>query len=503
MLICQLILNLRKIMYKHKLLSIFVIFIFSIKLKAQTIEFGQPIKVKSKINYTQIIGSNEQGSFLIRCRDNSFKKEVVIEKYNAKLTLDLSKEITLGIPALIEKVILINQQIYVFVTAKNNTTNKIDFLVQKFDMNFNLSGGMVLLASIDEFLIGDYLNLSIKNSINKKFFSLSFIGKASQNNKEKSALYLFGFDAGLMQIYGKTFEINERIADIETTNSDIDNDGNYLTLLDFPKPNKIRKRNNDRKFVMYVFYNANQTMLEYDIAQPNITIDDIGFVVNNIKKQINLIGFYAEEDEKDNKGYFYQTIDLTNTSIKINRLDSVSLNVLKDHISFSKTMDLNDLYIRKIIPRSDGGLFLIAEKYFLTRQSYTYYVNGFPQTNTRTVYNYNDVMLLSITADGLLENGDVVNKEQQSISDGGYYSSICSYINNDAIYTIYNADVSQEGDVLMNKFDVKGKSENKILVKAINASLLIIPTDCKQISANSLLACTIRDKRFTLMRITF
>ncbi len=503
MLICQLILNLRKIMYKHKLLSIFVIFIFSIKLKAQTIEFGQPIKVKSKINYTQIIGSNEQGSFLIRCRDNSFKKEVVIEKYNAKLTLDLSKEITLGIPALIEKVILINQQIYVFVTAKNNTTNKIDFLVQKFDMNFNLSGGMVLLASIDEFLIDDNLNLSIKNSINKKFFSVSFIGKASQNNKEKSALYLFGFDAGLTQIYGKTFEINERIADIETTNSDIDNDGNYLTLLDFPKPNKIRKRNNDRKFVMYVFYNANQTMLEYDIAQPNVTIDDIGFVVNNIKKQINLIGFYAEEEQKDNKGYFYQTIDLTNTSIKINRLDSVSLNVLKDRISFSKTMDLNDLYIRKIIPRSDGGLFLIAEKYFLTRQSYTYYVNGFPQTNTRTVYNYNDVMLLSITADGLLENGDVVNKEQQSISDGGYYSSICSYINNDAIYTIYNADVSQEGDVLMNKFDVKGKSENKILVKAINASLLIIPTDCKQISANSLLACTIRDKRFTLMRITF
>jgi len=115
---------------------------------------------------------------------------------------------------------------------------------------------------------------------------LSFIGKASQNNKEKSALYLFGFDAGLMQIYGKTFEINERIADIETTNSDIDNDGNYLTLLDFPKPNKIRKRNNDRKFVMYVFYNANQTMLEYDIAQPNITIDDIGFVVNNIKNKL-------------------------------------------------------------------------------------------------------------------------------------------------------------------------------------------------------------------------
>jgi hypothetical protein len=166
-------------------------------------------------------------------------------------------------------------------------------------------------------------------------------------------------------------------------------------------------------------------------------------------------------------------------------------------------MDLNDIYIRKIIPRSDGGVFLISEKYFITRQSYTYYVNGFPQTNTRVVYNYNDVLLLSVKEDGFLEIGDVINKEQQSVSDGGYYSSIAYYINNDAIYTIYNADVNQEGDVLMNKFNVKGKSENKILVKAINASVLIIPSDCKQISANSLLACTIRDKRFTLMRITF
>lgn len=490
-------------MYKHKLLSIFVIFIFSVKLKAQTIEFGQPIKVKSKINYTQIIGSNEQGSFLIRCRDNSFKKEVVIEKYNSKLTLDISKDMPLSIPAYVEKVMLVGQNIYVFVSAKNNTTNKIDFLVQKLDMNLNIAGGMVLLTSIDEFLLNDNVNLSIKSSINKKFFSLSLVAKATQNNKEKSALYLFGFDQGLTQIYGKTFEISENINNIETTNSDIDNEGNFCTLLDFPKNTKSRKKNSSRKFVMYVYYNSTQTMLEYDIAKPEIEIDDIGFVVNNIKKQINLIGFYAEAESNDNKGYFFETIDLQTTAIKNNILDTASLINLKSKISFSKTIDLNDLYIRKIIPKSDGGLFLIAEKYFLTRQSYTYYVNGFPQTNTRTVYNYNDIMLLSINADGLLENGDVINKEQQSISDGGYYSSVCSYINNDAIYTIYNSDVSQEGDVLMNKFDVKGKSESKILVKAINASLLIIPTDCKQISANSLLACTIRDKRFTLMRITF
>lgn len=490
-------------MYKHKLLSIFVIFIFYYQIKAQTIEFGQPIKVKGKINYTQIIGSNELGSFLIRCRDNYFKKDVSIEKYNSKLTLELVKEMPLSIPASVEKVMLIGQNIFVFVSAKNNSTNKIDFLVQKLDMNLNMAGSMVLLASVDEFLLTDNQSLFIRSSINKKFFSLSFVAKASQNNKEKSALYLFGFDQSLTQVFGKTFELNENINNIETTNADIDNNGNFCTLIDFPKNSNSRKRNDNRKFVLYVFYNATQNMLEYDIAKPEIEIDDISFTINNIKKQINIFGFYAQSEGESNKGYLFETIDLQTTSIKNNMLDTVSLINLKDKISFGKGLDLNDLYIRKIIPRSDGGLFIIAEKYFLTRQSYTYYVNGFPQTNTRTVYNYNDIMILNINEDGLVDNGDILTKEQQSVSDGGYFSSICSFINNDAIYNIYNSDVSQEGDVLMNKFDVKGKSVSKILVKAINAHLLLIPTDCKQISANSLLACTIRDKRFTLMRITF
>lgn len=490
-------------MYKHKLLSIFIIFIFSLHANAQIIEFGQPVKVKNKNSYTQIIGSNEFGSFLIRCRDNNFKKWVSIEKFNAKLSLEISKDIPLSIPAFIEKVLLVNQQIYVFISAKNTATNKIDFLVIKLDMNLNQTGGMVLLATIDEFMLNDNIDLTIKNSINKKFFTISFIGKASQNNKEKSALYLYGFDDNLLPIYAKTFEINEALNDIGTTNCDMDNEGNYFTILDFPKVGKKKRKNENRKFVLYAFYKTNQSMLEYDISKPGVEIDDLGFVVNNIKKQVSIIGFYAIEDEVNISGYFYQTIDLKTTETLVNVLDSTSLRLLKEKISFSKTMDLNDLYIRKIIPRSDGGVFLISEKYFITRQSYTYYVNGFPQTNTRVVYNYNDVLLLSVKQDGLLEIGDVVNKEQQSVSDGGYYSSITSFINNDAIYTIYNADVNQEGDVLMNKFNVKGKSENKILVKAINASVLVIPSDCKQISANSLLACTIRDKRFTLMRITF
>ncbi len=489
-------------MFKHKLLSFFLLFIFYNQINAQTIEFGQGVKIKNKNNYSLIIGSNEVGSFVLRAKDYNFKRDVLIEKYNSKLALEISKEIPLSIPANIEKTILIGQNIIVIISAKNNATNKIDFLALKLDMNLNQTGNMAMLASIDESLINENSTTAFKNSINNKYFSLSILCKTGRKSSTTS-LFLYGFNESLTQIYGKVFEINELIEDIETTNCELDNEGNFFTLLDFPKINKKKRKNENRKFVLYSYFNATSTMLEFDVAKPNIEIDDIGFVINNLKKQVNIIGFYAEENELNNIGYFFQTIDISSATNTKNILDTTSLKVLRNNISFSKNLDLNDIYIRKIIPRSDGGLFLVAEKYFLTRQSYTYYVNGFPQTNTRTVYNYNDVLLLSLNADGLMENGDIVNKEQQTVSDGGFFSSITNFVSNDAIYTIYNADVTQEGDVLLCKFDVKGKTENKILVKAINASLLIIPQDSKQISATSLLACAIRDKRFTLMRINF
>jgi hypothetical protein len=489
-------------MFKHKLLSFFLLFIFYSQINAQTIEFGQGVKIKNKNNYSLIIGSNEVGSFVLRAKDYNFKRDVLIEKYNSKLALEISKEIPLSIPANIEKTILIGQNIIVIISAKNNATNKIDFLALKLDMNLNQTGNMAMLASIDESLINENSTTAFKNSINNKYFSLSILCKTGRKSSTTS-LFLYGFNESLTQIYGKVFEINELIEDIETTNCELDNEGDFFTLLDFPKTNKKKRKNENRKFVLYSYFNATSTMLEFDVAKPNIEIDDIGFVINNLKKQVNIIGFYAEENELNNKGYFFQTIDISSATNTKTILDTTSLKVLRNNISFSKNLDLNDIYIRKIIPRSDGGLFLVAEKYFLTRQSYTYYVNGFPQTNTRTIYNYNDVLLLSLNADGLMENGDIVNKEQQTVSDGGFYSSITNFVSNDAIYTIYNADVTQEGDVLSCKFDVKGKTENKILVKAINASLLIIPQDSKQISATSLLACAIRDKRFTLMRINF
>ena len=102
---------------------------------------------------------------------------------------------------------------------------------------------------------------------------------------------------------------------------------------------------------------------------------------------------------------------------------------------------LTDLYIRKLVANSDGGCTIIAEKYYETKQSYTYTVNGFPQTNFRTIYNYDEIVVIAKNADGTNRFKDFIKKNQTSMTDGGYYSSFVTLLANDKIGLVYNLDV--------------------------------------------------------------
>lgn len=490
-------------MFSNKTILLIICFVLiKINAKTQTVEWGNPQRQKGKTNYSQILGENSSGIFLIRCRDNDFQKNVLIEKYKSNLTLESAKEMPLKIPGTIEKVLLIGDRVFVFLSAKNVISDKIDVLVQKLDMNLNIDGGLTTIASINENQMGYRSNFYIKNSSDKSKIGLMFLTTSPEKNR--SALNMFTYNIELQQIYGKRFELNYDDRDVFITNYDLDNSGNSFLLLDYPKDLKRRKDFDPRVFFLNAYFHQSDKMLEYELGSGEKSIEELGMCINNFNKEVNVVGFFSNENNGKIAGYFNLNIDISSTEIRNKVYDTIPMNIFSKQ-SFIRNggNDLTDMFIRKLAPRSDGGCMMVAEKYFQTRQSYTYYVNGFAQTNSRTVFNYNDVMLLSFNKNGSIQFCNIIPKEQQSVSDGGYYSSIAPVITNDNFYTLFNGDVNQEGDIMLNMSNYAGKSENKVLVKAVNQSSLLIPRETKQTSANSIIACTIREKRFTLMRVTF
>lgn len=478
-------------------------FSWSTSLFSQQLEWGSPQKVKQKSFYNQVLGESNGAVFLLRSKDSDFKQELVIERYKSNLSLEISIQLPLSVNGSVERVLLFPEQILVFISARNTATNKIDLLVQSMDLNFKIQGNPQVLCSIPQESFLEKRHIQVKPNAARSLFGIMYL---SQNNKRESVLHLFAFDLRFQQKFGKQFGLGEEERSTVISAYDLSNTGESFLLIDFPK--KEGGRNNDeRKYFLYGYYPISDQMMEYDLeGTDSMRIEDLGMTLNNVSKTVAVSGLWSPLDKKATRGYFYRRISFQSGQVEFSNQQALN-DAFFSSLSTAKLdrfdPDLNDFYIRKLISRSDGGLMLIAEKYVQTRQTYTYYVNNFPQTSTRVIYSFDEVIVLSIDPAGILQFHSVVKKNQSSVGDGGYYSSFITIPTLDQVHILFNTEGDEETDIGLQSISYRGQSENRILIKKSNTNASIIPGEYKLVSANSAIVCAIRDKRFTLMRISF
>jgi hypothetical protein len=165
-------------------------------------------------------------------------------------------------------------------------------------------------------------------------------------------------------------------------------------------------------------------------------------------------------------------------------------------------VDLRSFYIRKIIAKSDGGVFVVAEKFSRVEQRYSYYLNNMPMEGVKVIYNYDEVALVSINSNGTLQFIDPIRKKQSSVGETGSAGiSIIPML--DFIHILYNSELDKDGNVMLHSVNYQGKAEEKILIKNTSFAIAIIPSEAKQTAASTLVASTIKDKLFTLVKFNF
>ena len=78
---------------------------------------------------------------------------------------------------------------------------------------------------------------------------------------------------------------------------------------------------------------------------------------------------------------------------------------------------------------------MVAEQYYVYQQSYRYWDGTIRYDN---FYNYNDIIIVNIQPDGVIEWSTRIPKRQETLNDGGYYSSYAMATVRDRFYFIYN-----------------------------------------------------------------
>jgi hypothetical protein len=234
-------------------------------------------------------------------------------------------------------------------------------------------------------------------------------------------------------------------------------------------------------------------------------IEELGFTINNFNKTISVFGFYSIEDGKAVNGYFYNRYS-TNTKETLLQYQSLVQPEILEKLLPAKSekysKGLDNFYIRKLIPRSDGGVLVAAEKFTRVEQRYNYYINNMPMEGVRIIYNYDDVVLWSINSDGSIHFTDIVRKKQSAVGEIGN-AGVAIVPTKDYVYILYNSDLDRDGNVMLHTINYQGKADEKIIIKNTSFNISLVPSEFRQVSENSMIASTIRDKLFTLVRIKF
>ncbi|MCG9880013.1 MAG: hypothetical protein MH472_05390 [Bacteroidia bacterium] len=470
---------------------------------AQVVEWGNPQKIKQKNIYSQIVGEASHGIYVLRCKSQDFSRDVLLEKYKLNLNLEASVPAPISINGNIERALLINNDLYFFISAKNTVTGNIDILAQKIDPSLKPAGLPNVIASFPASQFIEKRKFQIKTSADKKRVLIMFLSKGDQSGE--SRLNLFAYDESVQQTFGKQFLLNEKPDDIFLTNFEIDNKGNAFVLIDFPAKNPNAQTDN-RDFFLYSYYPQDDKMLAYQLANEKVFVEELAMVVNNFNQTVTVTGLYSGENGNMVNGYFLERFSISKKSTEEKFAATLDASMLT-HITGGKiekrNPDLKNYFIRKLIARSDGGVIVVAEKYTRTEQRYSYYMNNMPQEGVRISYNYDDVAILSINKDGSIQFGDLIRKRQSSVGDGGYISGIACLPTQDFIYVLYNSELDKDGNIMSHFVNYMGKSDEKIAVKSSSFSVSLIPSDLKQTGANTFLGSTIRDKQYTLIRLTF
>lgn len=480
-----------------------VLFVQTLRCDAQTVEWSNQQKVKSKTTYTRVLGENASGLYLVRCKNGDFSNELIIEKYKSNLAIENSIELKQPYGSIIEKTVLLNDGLLVIASVRNDSLPKIDVFCWKIDASLKSSPSHLLFQIESAYFRSNTLIYS-SVSANKSNFAVMYF--TSSPDKIGSVLHLNGYGDSYAETFSKTFKIPYTPTENVISGFECDDEGNAYLLIDYPRASGNKKNSKDeRDFYLYSYQKNEDKTFEYKLGNDSSYINDIGFTINNVKKTIAITGTYSLEQNNKVAGTFFYSINAQSAIMQTGVFEPLSKSFAQkiSGLMMNETDGgISDLYIRKIIPRSDGGCVMVLEKYYETRQSYTYYANGFPQTASRVTFNYDEIIVISKDANGTTQFQDFIKKNQSTTNDAGYFSSFVLLNLPDKLSFVYSNDVSNDGDIMITNINPLGQIETKILIKSLSYYVLLMPAESKQISANAAVVCTMKDRRFTVMKIT-
>jgi len=286
----------------------------------------------------------------------------------------------------------------------------------------------------------------------------------------------------------------------------LDNEGNFYMLSTEYLDSVYHKIPLKYKHSLHYYNNAEKTMTRLIIPSESYYIKQTTFLLDKKLHKIIVQGFEgpAESDKID--GMFHcefslQTPELLQTK-NHNFNDSDRVKFLGNRVYYFSS-DLKDYYLKNFYRFESGKTLLVAEKFYTSQQSTNYYVNGTLQPTYRTIYIYNEIILVCLDSVGNLCWKEAISKNQSTLNDDGIFSSFTSMLQPDKVIFYYNKLDRKSSGIIEVTVMEDGKMTERSLSQSADDETMIVPIESRQTTKDQMLMITQENKNYAIWKLVF
>lgn len=407
------------------------------------LEWSPEINSRSA-KFDRILQAGEQGFFTYRPAASSILSGARDEYFAYYNRYSLSEEWLLKNPRWewkgrrvdFKESMIIDQVQYIFYESFDPQSDTRNLIVRTLDTLAQLSAPM-LIETLDsrrrsqgEFSI----RLSQDRSKFAVFTNPPFERRGSEN------FYIRVYDKALIEQWNADIELSYQDRNFNIVDFDLTNQGDVFVLSGYDRtPNSSRQNVGDVEYkLMRISAGVENDITEYDLGLGNVAIQSLGLECDLKDETLAVSGFYGKRNIYDMNGAVYLSFDQKKGTVISSNLNDFSQDFVAQ---FNRSRARRGRGIRKnfvfreFVPRPDGGAYVVAEDYEVRIQTVQ---TSRGTTTTNYYYYYNDIVVLSIGANGNVDWYAHVPKRQSSMNDGGYYLGYTFLINEEGLHFVYN-----------------------------------------------------------------
>lgn len=342
-------------------------------------------------------------------------------------------------------------------------------------------------------------DLKYIRSINKK--KLLCYKNLDEGSKQDKILYYL-FDAYSDEVITGEIVIPYPDDKFQVRKIMVSNAGQIYVLGKYFNVNRV-KSPDDFGFKIYHFSPGESKGAEVAVELGALFITDLTLKIDR-DENLFLAGFYSHKSTDDIIGtcFFRFDSDLKEILSSSQRFSDDFLSRFMKERQIERGRELQNFYLDNIILRSDGGVLLLAERFYTTYDSY---VDIYGYWVDRKIYHFDEIIVNSVAANGDLEWSAVVPKRQQS--ERRERLSYIDVVSGASLFLVYGYEQRREPHTMYyNSLDFDGNvSQRSVLIRNNGYDDIFYPRSSEQISNTEALLVYYQEKQkiFSIVKMAF